>query len=191
MGTMNATFEQWLEFVFNNRVRKPKWYRDQDFDSRWEALELTDALIVQYMTRLFLAPTALRSYSLDQVDQGLWFLFGESSPRCSSETLLRREAKLPERVACIHAMSSFFRNFILAVTPDHQLAVAAAGIVRRLFPLVQLSLTAEIGSCRFLQMLRCLFLVLQLVGREPSNESRLGPQSNSRYEHRVTLGELD
>jgi hypothetical protein len=119
MGTMNATFERWLEFVFNNPVRKPKWYRDQDFDSRWEALELTDALIVEYMTRLFLAPTALRSYSLEQVDQGLWFLLCESSPRCSSETLLRREAKLPERVACIHAMSSFFRNFILAVTPDH------------------------------------------------------------------------
>ena len=118
MGTMSATFEQWLEFVFNNPVRKPKWYWDQDFDSRWEALELTDALVVQYMTRLFLAATAVRSYSHDQVDQGLWFLLGESSPGCSSNTLLRREAKLPERVACIHAMSCFFRNFILAVTPD-------------------------------------------------------------------------
>jgi hypothetical protein len=118
MGTMSATFEQWFEFVFNNPVCKPKWYFDQDFDSRWEALELTDALIVQYMTRLFLAPTALRSYSLDQVDQGLWFLLGESSPVCPSQTLLRREERLPERVACIHSMSSFFRNFILAVTSD-------------------------------------------------------------------------
>ena len=56
MGTVKATFEQWLEFVFNNPVRKREWYWDEDFDSRWEALELTDALIVQHMTRLFLEP---------------------------------------------------------------------------------------------------------------------------------------
>ena len=114
---MSETFEQWLEFVFDNPVRKREWYWDEDFDSRWEALELTDALIVQYMTRLFLEPEVLRPYSLDQVEQGLWFLIGESSPGCSSKTLLRREAALLDRVACIHAMSSFFRNFILAVTP--------------------------------------------------------------------------
>jgi hypothetical protein len=116
---MSATFEQWLEFVFNNPVHKREWYWDEDFDSRWGALELTDALIVQYMTRLFLEPGVLRSYSLDQVEQGLWFLLGESSPGCSSKTLLRHEAALPDRVACIHGMSSFFRNFILAVTPSH------------------------------------------------------------------------
>src|ERR1700688_366732 len=101
MGTMSATFEQWLEFVFNNPVRKREWYWDEDFDSRWKELELTDALIVQYMTRLFLEPGVLRSYSLDQVEQGLWFLLGESSPGCSSKTLLRHEAALLDRVACI------------------------------------------------------------------------------------------
>ena len=119
MGTMSTTFEQWLEFVFNNPVRKRQWYWDEDFESRWEALELTDALIVQYMTRLFLKPGVLKSYSLDQVNQGLWFLIGESSPWCPSRTLLLREAALLDRVACIQTMSSFFRNFILVVTPNH------------------------------------------------------------------------
>jgi len=119
MGTVSVAFERWLEFVFNNPVRKREWYWDEDFDSRWEALELTDALIVQYMTQLFLEPRVLRPYSLDQVEQGLWFLLGESSPGCSSKALLRREAALLDRVTCIHAMSSFFRNFILAVTPGH------------------------------------------------------------------------
>jgi hypothetical protein len=80
---------------------------------------ITDALIVQYMTRLFLEPGVLRSYSLDQVEQGLWFLLNESTPGQQSKTVLRREAALLDRVACIHAMSSFFRNFILAVTPGH------------------------------------------------------------------------
>jgi hypothetical protein len=115
---MSVTFEQWLEFVFSNPVREHEWYWDEDFDSRWEALELTDALIVEYMTRLFLEPGVLRSYSLDQVERGLWFLLSESAPGCSSESLLRREAALLDRVACIHAMSSFFRNFILAVAPS-------------------------------------------------------------------------
>ncbi|MFZ0481394.1 MAG: hypothetical protein WAL71_19800 [Terriglobales bacterium] len=116
---MSTTFEQWLEFVFNNPVRRRQWYWDEDLESRWEALELSDALIVQYMTRLFLEPGVLKSYSLDQVNQGLWFLVGESSPWCPSKTLLLREAALLDRVACIYAMSSFFRNFILAVTPGH------------------------------------------------------------------------
>ena len=114
---MSATFEQWLEFIFNNPVRKREWYWDEDFDLRWEALELTDILIVRYMTRLFLDQGALKRYSLDQVEQGLWFLIGESSPGHSSKVLLRRRALLSDRVACIHSMSSFFRNFVLAVTP--------------------------------------------------------------------------
>ncbi len=119
MGAMSATFKQWLEFVFNNPVRKREWYWDEDFGPRWEALGLTDVLIVEYMTHLFHEPRVLGRYSLDQVEQGLWFLLGESSPGGSSKTLLRHKAALLDRVACIHAMSGFFRNFILAVTPGH------------------------------------------------------------------------
>jgi hypothetical protein len=119
MEAMSTSFGQWLQFVFNNPVKEREWYWDKDFDSRWEALQLTDALIVQYMRRLFLEPEVLRPYSLDQVEQGLWFLIGESSPGCSSESLLRPEAALPDRVACIHAMSSFFRNYVLGVASRH------------------------------------------------------------------------
>ena len=114
---MSATFEQWLEFIFNNPVRKREWYWDEDFDSRWEALGLTDVLIVRYMTRLFLSPEVLKRYSLDQVEQGLWFLIGESSPGHSSKVLLRRGVVLSDRVACIRSMSSFFRKFVLAAIP--------------------------------------------------------------------------
>lgn len=115
-AAMSVTYERWLEFVFNNPVREPEWYWDEDFDTRWAALELTDTFIVQCMTRLFLRPEVLNSYSLDQVEQGLWFLIGGSSPGRSSEALLRRESLLSERVACIHAISSFFRNFVVVVT---------------------------------------------------------------------------
>ncbi|HEY1805495.1 MAG TPA: hypothetical protein VGG45_13555 [Terracidiphilus sp.] len=113
---MSASYDQWLEFVFANPVRGREWYWDEDFDFRWAALELNDSLIVRYLTRLFLHPEALSSYSLDQVEQGLWFLIGESSPGSSSQALLRRETVLSERVACIHAISNFFRSFVLAVT---------------------------------------------------------------------------
>lgn len=113
---MSATYEQWLEFVFDNPVREHEWYWDEDFDACWAALELTDALIVRYMTHLFLRPEVLNLYSLDQVGQGLWFLIGESSPGNSSGALIRRESMLSDRVACIHAISSFFRSYVLAVT---------------------------------------------------------------------------
>ena len=65
------------------------------------------------MTRLFREPEVLKPYSLDQIEQGLWFLVSNWSPGGSSQTLLRREAALLDRVACIRAMSSFFRNFVL------------------------------------------------------------------------------
>jgi hypothetical protein len=114
---MSATFRQWLEFVFNNPVREREWYWDDDFDSRWEALELTDILIVGFMARLFREPDLLKPNSLDQIEQGLWFLLGGSSPGGSSGALLRREAALSERVACIQAMFGFFRDFVLTVAP--------------------------------------------------------------------------
>jgi hypothetical protein len=152
---MSVVFEQWLEFVFNHPVRARAWYWDEDFESCWDALELTDAIIVQYMTRLFREPEVLNPYSLDKVEHGLWFLLGESSPCCSSKALLRHEAALRDRIACIHAMSNFFREFILAVTPDHfDLNATLIGVTGAaymwwdIFPMHSHMRRAEPGSTR-------------------------------------------
>jgi hypothetical protein len=78
---MSATFEQWAQTAFDHPFAEPEWYWDQGFESLWEALGLTDALTVRYLTRVFLEPELLKRYSLEQVAQGIWFLIGEAQAR--------------------------------------------------------------------------------------------------------------
>ena len=87
MGT--TTFDQWEEASFDHPATKPEWYRAHGFAERWNSLGLSDSVIVEYMTRLFLDPDCLKRYSLDQVAQGIWFLIGESSPARSAHALLQ------------------------------------------------------------------------------------------------------
>lgn len=112
-----ATFDQWVEAVFNHPLGKPEWYWHGDFDQRWGALELCDALTVDYMTRLFLDPDCLNRYSLEQIAQGIWFLIGESSPSEAACALLNVDVRLNARIQCIRAMTHFFRVFVAAATP--------------------------------------------------------------------------
>jgi len=68
---MSATFEQWVQTVFDHPVSEPEWYWDEEFELLWEVLDLTDALTVRYLTRIFLRPEPLNRYSLEQVGQGI------------------------------------------------------------------------------------------------------------------------
>jgi hypothetical protein len=112
-----ATFDQWLHAAFDHPVRKREWYWDEDFDTYWDRLEISGAVTVEYMTRLFLAPDQLKRYSLEQVAQGIWFLIGESSPGESAYALLSSEVPLNPRVDCVRAMPNFFRMFVAPVAP--------------------------------------------------------------------------
>jgi len=113
-----ATFDQWLDAVFNHPVRKREWYWDEGFHSSWDGLELTDAVRVEYTRRLFLASDQLKLYSLEQVAQGLWFLIGESAPGESAYALLNRDVPLSERISCVGAMANFFRVFVAPAAPE-------------------------------------------------------------------------
>jgi hypothetical protein len=112
-----ATFDQWLDAVFNHPVRKREWYWNEDFDSYWDGLELTDAATVEYIRRLFSAPGQLKQYSLEQVAQGLWFLINESTPGESAYALVNRDVPLSERIDCVRAMANFFRVFVAPAAP--------------------------------------------------------------------------
>jgi hypothetical protein len=107
-----VTFDEWVEAVFHHPLLKPEWYWDNDFDEHWNALGLFDSLAVEYMTRLFLGPDCLKRYSLQQAAQGIWFLIGESSPAQSAHTLLKADVQLQRRIACVGAMTNFFREFV-------------------------------------------------------------------------------
>jgi hypothetical protein len=112
-----ATFDQWLDAAFNHAVREPEWYWDEHFSSCWDRLELADAVTVEYMSRVFLAPAQLKQYSLEQVAQGIWFLIGESLPGESADALLNSEVPLRQRIDCVHAMANFFRVFVAPLAP--------------------------------------------------------------------------
>jgi hypothetical protein len=112
-----ATFDQWIDAAFDHPVRKREWYWDEDFESYWDRLELSDAVTVAYMTRLFLAPDHLKRYSLEQVAQGIWFLIAASSPGKSAYALLSSEVPLNSRSDCVRAMANFFRMFVAPVAP--------------------------------------------------------------------------
>jgi hypothetical protein len=112
-----ATFDQWLEAVFNHPLGKPEWYWHDGFYEHWGALELCDALTVDYMTRLFLGPDRLNRYSLEQIAQAIWFLIGESSPGLSAHTLLKSDVPLQQRICCVDAITNFFRAFVAPTAP--------------------------------------------------------------------------
>lgn len=114
---MSVSFENWIQTVFDHAPHGPEWFWDPEFASLWDSLGLSDALTVNYLTRLFLNPEPLNAYSLEQVAQGIWFLIGESSPAQPSYTLLRPEVDLNDRTTCIHSMSQFFRSFVAPAAP--------------------------------------------------------------------------
>jgi len=118
---VTATFEQWIQASFDHSPPKTDdddWFWDEGFDSFWESLGITDAVAVKYLTRLLLEPEHLRPYSLEQVAEGIWFLIGGSSPSKSCQALLEPAVRLEGRVACIRAMTEFFRKFVTPATPD-------------------------------------------------------------------------
>ena len=109
---MSATFNEWIKAVFDHPPRKAEWYWDDDFDASWDCLGMTHALTVQYMAQLFLTPQGIELYSYEQIAQGIWFLMGESSPGRCAYALLNPDVILTERINCIRAMQSFFREFV-------------------------------------------------------------------------------
>ncbi len=108
---MTVRFERWVEAALDHPPKEPEWYWDEDFDSFWEPVGLSDAVTVQYLTRLFLEPAHLAPYSLAQVAQGIWFLFGGLSLSNGRYALINPDIPPQERVACVRAMADFFRNF--------------------------------------------------------------------------------
>lgn len=112
---MSASYGEWLAAVFDHP--DPDWYWADHFDTTWSALGMTDDRTVEYLTRLFSEPAVLRAYTLGQVAQGIWFLIGESSPAGPAGALVQPAVPLDRRVACIHAIPTFFRGYVAAVAP--------------------------------------------------------------------------
>lgn len=126
----NATFEEWVDFVFDHPVPESpsyagfaasddddddddgdpgdgdEWYWDDDL-----AVEVTPALQVRYMTRLFREPELLlERFSEAQVEQGFWFISGPGGEEHFRDYLWDPDVSWIDRRACILATCSLYER---------------------------------------------------------------------------------
>lgn len=71
-------FEDWVKHCFDHPVKKPEWYWGDDEDL--EFLTPDPTTLAHHLTRLFESPRfLLEDYSKEQVEQGLYYIFGVGS----------------------------------------------------------------------------------------------------------------
>jgi len=116
-SSVTADFRTWLRAAFDHPVIQPAWYWAADFDDNWQALGLSDEVVVVYLTKLFRDPSPLKAFSLSQVAQGIWFLVGEASPAQPCYALFQPTVPLAVRVACVASIADFFRYFVAPSAP--------------------------------------------------------------------------
>jgi hypothetical protein len=109
----DLSFDEWVRHMFDHPVTDPAWHWDENAD----CAELEPHRTVTYATELFQhAGELLAPYTDAQVNQGLWFLIGESTSPLYALT----EASIPleQRVPCIRSISTVFeRCFVTRCTP--------------------------------------------------------------------------
>lgn len=112
----SKSFDQFVEFFFN-RVVLPD---EKQFDyyltglageQYEEAVASSPAIVVEHLTKLFMdfgliAP----NYSLAQLDQGIWGIFGENLRLY--ELLWNSAVPLEQRINCIRSMFFVYSDFV-------------------------------------------------------------------------------
>ena len=106
-------FEQWVQHLFCHPVTESAWYLEA-WAELWDGEPL---LKVQYVTRLFESPEGLlKEYSVEQLDQGLWYLAGEG--QAFMQALLDSEVSWPTRQRGLQSIHTFYEKFFAAACCD-------------------------------------------------------------------------
>jgi hypothetical protein len=105
-------FGQWVQHVFDHPVAKPQWYFQ--IGKTWNGEPL---LTVQHLTRLFESPERLLTdYSPEQLEQGLWYLAGETQP--FMQALVDDSVPWPIRQRGLLAIQTFYEKFFAVACSD-------------------------------------------------------------------------
>jgi hypothetical protein len=112
----SESFDQFVEFFFNREVMPDEKQCDYFLtelagEQYEEAVHSLPSLVVTHMTELFsefgvIAP----KYSLAQLDQGIWGIFGENLRLY--ELLWDSSVPLEKRLQCVRSMFAVFSNFV-------------------------------------------------------------------------------
>ncbi|HMO63929.1 MAG TPA: hypothetical protein PKE47_01660 [Verrucomicrobiota bacterium] len=110
----DASFEEWIEFVFARLVTEPAWYWEDDADEWQGTPERTAELLAETFER---SGEVLEPFDDAQVNQGLWMLAGESHgfARCVSD------AAVPwlKRAAVLEGIFTLYRDCLAVRCTNH------------------------------------------------------------------------
>lgn len=118
----DLTFDDWVTHVFDHPVGGPEWYWAEDAPY----LDGPKATTVRYLNRLFeKSVTVLERFSDAQLNQGFWYLVGESSGEMYA--LLDAAVPATERLACVNEIPPLFASTFAARCSPHLSHLDEAG----------------------------------------------------------------
>jgi len=112
------SFDDWVKFVFDHPVTKPKWYWDPSWSDFWEQWSETSDPNKQlrYATRLFRSPAfLLKEYSLEQINQGLSLLIGGPNGFRLADLIWSKKLPWRARKDCILSTVSLFQTLFAKI----------------------------------------------------------------------------
>ena len=113
------TYQEWLTYLFDRPVGDQVFWEEIDQYDSWRDLA-EPATIVQHLQRTCLEHKAiLKTYSREQVDQGLWWILCESLFHCG-RTLFDATVKLDLRSQCIESMYHVYSDVVATTEGDAQ-----------------------------------------------------------------------
>jgi hypothetical protein len=111
VGMSNQPLQVWIEHVFAHPFGDPPWYFAMDAEE-WSEPAKT---VVGYIAETFEDSGKLLSYFSDeQLEQGFWYLFGDSM-----ETLLDEEVPLACRLRALRSFVLLFEQVMTARCSSH------------------------------------------------------------------------
>lgn len=110
----DASFEEWIEFVFARPVTEPAWYWDDGHDEWQGTAERTAELMAETFER---SGEALESFDEAQVNQGLWLLASEDQDfaRCIHDAAV----PWPKRAAVLEGVFTLYRDCFAVRCTNH------------------------------------------------------------------------
>ena len=103
-------FDDWVDSVFRRPVTERGWWWEESQPSPWDP-EGAPEHALALLTQLFRSPGAVGRFNDQELGQGLWFLFANSS---SAYLDVVRESTLPERdrVLCVESIFELNRDLL-------------------------------------------------------------------------------
>jgi len=136
MDLTAQSYEDWVVSVFNHFTPwdedELEWYRQSDLN----LVNGKPTTLLEYIRQLCPDPDALKSYTVEQVEQGLWFLFGSNAmiPSVKSslfdlEGQLVKHVSVDDRVRTIRTIYYLYAGYVADLPSPQDNRVTAIDMI--------------------------------------------------------------